>query len=161
MVPAHFVHLIKSRSRNMQCVASWWPLNQFWYLCSYIQIVSIFVADEVHIIILKFLAYGGLPFPDIGCPVPDVCIYCVSGMTMFGILSPHLSTSRCCFCPRTFFNNFLDNVQWASFISYLHAKRRKISRRVPWFATGSTCGVWGRGWTTCLLYDGPLLSLCF
>ena len=25
-------------------------------------------------------AYGGLPFPDIGCPVPDVYIYYVSGM---------------------------------------------------------------------------------
>ena len=25
-------------------------------------------------------AYGGLPFPDIGCPVPDVYIYYVSDM---------------------------------------------------------------------------------
>ena len=49
----------------------------------------------------------------------------------------------------------------ASIISNLHAKLRIIGRRVPGFATGSHCGVWGRGWTTCLLYDGPLLGLFF
>ena len=26
------------------------------------------------------MSYGGLPFPDIGCPVPDVYIYHDSGM---------------------------------------------------------------------------------
>ena len=31
-----------------------------------------------------------------------------------------------------------------------------ISRGVPGFGTGSLCGVWGRGWTTYLLYGGPL-----
>ena len=36
-----------------------------------------------------------------------------------------------------------------------------ISRGVPGFATGSPCGVWGRGWTTCHLYDGPLSGLWF
>ena len=28
-------------------------------------------------------------------------------------------------------------------------------------ATGSPCGIWGRVWTTCLLYDGPVLGLRF
>ena len=34
-------------------------------------------------------------------------------------------------------------------------------RGVSGFATDCPCGVWCRGLTTCLLYDGPLLSLMF
>ena len=28
----------------------------------------------------KGMAYGGLPFPDTGCPVPDIYIYCMPDM---------------------------------------------------------------------------------
>ena len=82
---------------------------------------------------------------------------------MFGILFIPLSTSLGCFCPRTFFlNKGLDDIRRACFfISDLHTKLRIISRRVLGFVTGSPCGVWGRGWTTCLLYDRSLLDLCF
>ena len=61
----------------------------------------------------------------------------------------------------SFLNNGFDNTEWASFISDLHVKLRIISRGVPGFATASPCGVWGHGWTTCLLFDGPLSGLCF
>ena len=35
------------------------------------------------------------------------------------------------------------------------------SRLIPSYSAGSPIGVWGREWTTCLLYDGSLLGLCF
>ena len=44
---------------------------------------------------------------------------------------------------------------------YLHAIIRIISRGVSSLATDSPCGVWGRGWTTCLLHDSPLFRLTF
>ena len=36
-----------------------------------------------------------------------------------------------------------------------------ISMGVQGLATDSSCDVWGCGWSTCLLYDGPLLGLGF
>ena len=81
-------------------------------------------------------------------------------LLMFGILFLHLSTSHGCFRPRSFFlNNGLDNTEWASLISDLHTKLRITSMGVPEFATGFPCYVCGRGWTICLLYDGPLSGL--
>ena len=41
----------------------------------------------------------------------------------------------------------------------IYILNRIISRGVTSFATGSHCGVWGRGWTTCLHLF--LVSLCF
>ena len=45
--------------------------------------------------------------------------------------------------------------------SMLHAILRIISRGVSGLATDSPCGVWGRGWTTCLLHDRPLFGSHF
>ena len=69
---------------------------------------------------------------------------------MFWILFLHLSTSLGCFCPRTI-----------SHISDLHNKLRILSRSVSGFITGSPCCVWGRRWTTCVLYDDPFSGLYF
>ena len=44
---------------------------------------------------------------------------------------------------------------------HLHAILRITSRGVSGLATDSTCGVWGRGWTTCLLHDGPVFGSHF
>ena len=44
---------------------------------------------------------------------------------------------------------------------HLHAILRIISRGVSGLATDSPCGVWGRGWTTCLLHDSPLFGSHF
>ena len=38
---------------------------------------------------------------------------------------------------------------------------RLWSRGVSGLATDSPCGVWGRGWTTCLLHDSPLFASHF
>ena len=38
---------------------------------------------------------------------------------------------------------------------HLHAILRIISRGASGLATDSPCGVWGRGWATCLLHDSP------
>ena len=43
------------------------------------------------------MAYGGLPFPDTGCPVPDVYFYYVSDMINAWILFLHVSISLSCF----------------------------------------------------------------
>ena len=45
--------------------------------------------------------------------------------------------------------------------SRLHAILRIISRGVSGLATDSPCGVWGRGWTTCLLHDIPFFGSHF
>ena len=39
------------------------------------------------------MAYGGLPFPEIGCPLPDVYIYYVPYMINDWILILHVSPS--------------------------------------------------------------------
>ena len=46
---------------------------------------------------------------------------------------------------------------------HLHATciLRIISRGVSGLATDSPCGVWGRGWTTCLLHESPLFGSHF
>ena len=49
------------------------------------------------------VAYGGLPFPDTGCPVPDVYIHYAPDIIKAWILFLQLSTSLGCFRPRTFF----------------------------------------------------------
>ena len=44
---------------------------------------------------------------------------------------------------------------------HLYAILRIISRGVSGLATDSPCGVWGPGWTTCLLHDSPLFGSHF
>ena len=105
------------------------------------------------------MACGGLPFPGTGCPIPDVdnlCLLCIDfyvwdAVSIFNHL-PRLFLSKdfafritdwtCCHGP------------------HLHAILR-IIRGVSGLATDSPCGVWGRGWTTCLLHDSPLFSSHF
>ena len=103
---------------------------------------------------------GGLPFPGTGCPIPDadnLCLLCIDfyvwdAVSIFNhIPRMFLSTKfafritdwTCCHGP------------------HLHAILRIISRGVSGLATDSPCGVWGRGWTTCLLDDSPLFRLTF
>ena len=57
-----------------------------------------------------------------------------------------------------FSNSVLNKLPWTS---YLYAIPRIISRGVSGLATDSPCGVWGRGWTTCLLHDSPLFGSHF
>ena len=67
---------------------------------------------------------------------------------MFGMLFLSLTTSLWFFVHGLCFsNNGLNKVPWTS---YLHAILRIIRRDVSGLATDSSCGVWGRGWTTCL-----------
>ena len=67
-----------------------------------------------------------------------------------------LTTSLGCFFHGICFsNNGLNKLPWTS---YLHVILRIISRDVSVLATDFPCGVWGRGWTTCLLHDSPLFG---
>ena len=105
----------------------------------------------------------GIAFPDTDFPVPHVYIYYVSDIiNVWDTVSIFIPQLPWMFLPTdiVYFNNGLNNIQWASYISDLRTRLRIISRRVPGFVTGSACGVWGREWTTCLLNDGLLLSLC-
>ena len=68
----------------------------------------------------------GLPFPDTGCPVPDVSIYYMSninelpdGFYFIGFVNAHLPG---CFCPWTFRLNIgLNTSSSDSFVSYLNS----------------------------------------
>ena len=65
----------------------------------------------------------------------------------------HLSTSLWCLFSLIFFSkNGLNKLPWTCFIPDLHFESRIIGRGVPGEATDSPRGVWGRGWTTCLLF---------
>ena len=72
----------------------------------------------------------------------------------------HLSTSYNASVDGIFSNNRLNKLSWTPYISNIHIKQRIIGRTVPGLATDSPWGVWGRIWTICLLYGGPLLGLC-
>ena len=110
----------------------------------------------------KGMAYGGLPFLDTGCPVPDAYIYYEPNMiNVWDTFSTFIHLPWMFTPTDNHLNNGLDNAEWASFNSDLQTKLGIISRGVPGFATGSPYSVWGREWTTCLLYDGPLSGLCF
>ena len=95
------------------------------------------------------MACGGLPFPGTGCPKPDVdylCLLCIDFYVWDAVsIFNHL--------PRMFLST--DFAFWITDWTcchgpHLHAILRIISRGVSGLATDSPCGVWGRGWTTCL-----------
>ena len=106
------------------------------------------------------MACGGLPFPGTGCPIPDVdylCLLCIDFYVWDAVsIFNHL--------PRMFLST--DFAFWITDWTcchgpHLHAILRIISRGVSGLATDSSCGVWGRGWTTCLLHDSPLFGSHF
>ena len=81
---------------------------------------------------------------------------------MYVILFLHLCASLRCFCPHTFFSiNRFNRLSLTSFVLNLHSKLQIFSTSVWGLAKYSPCGVWVRGRTTCLLYGGPLLCVCF
>ena len=81
---------------------------------------------------------------------------------MYGILFLHLSTFLKCFCPRTTFaKRLMGNLSRTLSIAYLNIILRTICRSFPGLTTEPPCGLWDRGWTNCLLYDGPFLGLGF
>ena len=107
-----------------------------------------------------WMACGGLPFPGTGCPIPDIdylCLLCIDFYVWDAVsIFNHL--------PRMFLSTgFAFRItDWTCCHGpHLHAILRIISRCVSGLATDSPCGVWGRGWTTCLLHDSPLFGLYF
>ena len=75
-----------------------------------------------------------------------------------GTLFLNRSTSLGWICPRTILmKNGLLHRTFS--IWDLHTILRIISRGFPGFRTYYPCGVWGRGWGTCLLYDDPIFGL--
>ena len=134
-------------------------LYEYIYNCVFGSLIS-----DVHVIMCLLMgegmACGGLPFPGTGCPIPDVdylCLLCIDFYVWDAVSTfNHL--------PRMFLST--DFAFWITDWTcchgpYLHAILRIISRSVSGLATDSPCGVWGRGWTTCLLHDSPLFGSHF
>ena len=95
-----------------------------------------------------------------GCPIPDVdylCLLCIDFYVWDAVsIFKHL--------PRMFLStDFAFRItDWTCCHGpHLHAILRIISRGVSGLATDSPCGVWGRGWNTCLLHDSPLFGSHF
>ena len=95
-----------------------------------------------------------------GCPIADVdnlCLLCIDFYVWDAVsIFNH--------CPRMFLStDFAFRItDWTCCHGpHLHAILRIISRGVSGLATGSPWGVWGRGWTTCLLHDSPLFGSHF
>ena len=96
----------------------------------------------------------GLPFSGTGCPLPDIgnlCLLCIDLCLRcsFYFLPPPQDAFVHGLCLS---NSGLNKLPWTS---CLHAILRIISRVVSGLACDSSYGVWGRGWTTCLLHDSP------
>ena len=105
-------------------------------------------------------ARGGLPFPGTGYPLPDVknhCLLCIDFYVWDAVSSfNHL--------PKMFLST--DFTFWITdwtccHGAHLHALLRIIGRGVSGLGTDSPCGVWGHGWTTCLLHHSPLFGSHF
>ena len=128
------------------------------YLC--IWILDIGRNMQLCLLIGEGMACGGLPFPDTGCPILDVdnlCLLCIEFYVWDAVsIFNHL--------PRMFLStDFAFRItDWTCCHGpHLHAILRIISRGVSGLATDSPCGVYGRGWTTCLLHDSPLFGSHF
>ena len=105
----------------------------------------------------------GLPFPDTGCPVPDVSIYYMSNINELpdGILFHWFCkcTPPWMFLPLDIPSEYRpEHVTFGLLCVIFKFPSRIFCRRVPGFATDCPCGVWCRGLTTCLLYVGPPLE---
>ena len=106
----------------------------------------------------------GLPFPDTGCPVPDVSIYYMSNINELpdGILFHWFCkcTPPWMFLPLDIPSEYRpEHVTFGLLCVIFKFPSRIFCRRVPGFATDCPCGVWCRGLTTCLLYVGSTFGI--
>ena len=171
----------RNRHRNLwdrQCVSSWWPLVWFehsngflqLYIYMYVFIYNCVSGSCIGCTLYLCVCWWGKGWPVVACPSRTLVVL----YRMLTIFTRYILTNvwdavfTFIHLPRMFLstdlpfaNNGLNKMPWTSYISYLHAILRIISRGVSGLATGSPCGVWGRGWTTCLLRDSPLFGLHF
>ena len=137
------------------------PLLDFFFLV-YQADVSIFYTSNLYWW-GKGWPVDGLPFPDTGCPVPDVSIYYMSNINESpdGILFHWFCkcTPPWMFLPLDIPSEYRpEHVTFGLLCVIFKFPSRIFCRRVPGFATDCPCGVWCRGLTTCLLYVGPPLE---
>ena len=106
------------------------------------------------------MAWGGLPFPCTGCPIPDVDNLCLLGIDFYVWDANSIFTHL----PRMFLStDFVFRITDCTCYHgpHFHAILRIISSGASGLVTDSPCGVWGRGWTTCLLHDSPFFDSHF
>ena len=107
------------------------------------------------------MACCGLPFRDTWCSVPDVCknylvwndwciwyCFCIYPLSRMFLSMEYLSNNRL----------DLEMSPWTNFIEDLHTKLRIISNGAPGSVTDSSCAVWCRWWTTCILVHFKVYS---
>ena len=145
----------------------WQFLRVFIYIYIYIYCVFGSLISDVtcnyvsaDLLMGEGMACGGLPFLGTGCPILDVdnlCLLCIHFYVWDAVsIFNHI--------PRMFLSiDFAFRItDWTSCHGpHLDAILRIISRGVSGLATDSPCGVWGRGWITCLLHDSPLFGSYF
>ena len=136
-----------SFSISNSCFATTVVLVVIWGMC-------IIIIRQWHVTVIADILLGT------GCPIPDVdylCLLCIDFYVWDAVsIFNHL--------PRMFLStDFAFRItDWTCcHWPHLHAILRIISRSVSGLATDSSCGVWGRGWTTCLLHDSPLFGSHF
>ena len=88
------------------------------------------------------MAYGDMPFPETGCPLPDVYIYYVSGMiNVWETISTFIHPLDVSAHGHSFWTT-----DWIIYNGPpLYQIYILISRRVPGVEAGITSGVWGCG----------------
>ena len=138
------------------------PLLDFFFFLVYQADVSIFYTSNLYWW-GKGWPMDGLPFPDTGCPVPDVSIYYMPNINELpdGILFHWFCkcTPPWMFLPLDIPSEYRpEHVTFGLLCVIFKFPSRIFCRRVPGFATDCPCGVWCRGLTTCLLYVGPPLE---
>ena len=151
---------------NLASAISWIILNPlldfFFFFLVYQADVSIFYTSNLYWW-GKGWPVDGLPFPDTGCPVPDVSIYYMFNINELpdGILFHWFCkcTPPWMFLPLDIPSEYRpEHVTFGLLCVIFKFPSRIFCRRVPGFATDCPCGVWCRGLTTCLLYVGPPLE---
>ena len=156
-----FHSIIAGNPKYWRWDQSWIKIFFFFFLV-YQADVSIFYTSNLYWW-GKGWPVDGLPFPDTGCPVPDVSIYYMSNINELpdGILFHWFCkcTPPWMFLPLDIPSEYRpEHVTFGLLCVIFKFPSRIFCRRVPGFATDCPCGVWCRGLTTCLLYVGPPLE---
>ena len=165
----HIIYDIKNKIASELAGFGFWqlkltaqPVNCAKWFLVYQADVSIFYTSNLYWW-GKGWPVDGLPFPDTGCPVPDVSIYYMSNINELpdGILFHWFCkcTPPWMFLPLDIPSEYRpEHVTFGLLCVIFKFPSRIFCRRVPGFATDCPCGVWCRGLTTCLLYVGPPLE---
>ena len=107
----------------------------------------------------KPMGRGGLPVLDTRCSVPDVHNIHLIWNSIWVTVSTCIHFIKMSSSINFLFEQRTVHITMDTYMSNVHDRLMimHVCRDVSGLTTDSPCCVWGRGWTTCLLYGGPLL----